>query len=473
MKNRVQKIQFISPPKGLEGGQVKAPFYSNPPMAFLWLAGYLESKGVDCNIVDAYTTVRNISEILNEIEEYRPDVIGLSVFTIAAYDNLYLAEKIRERFPEIIIVFGGYHVNHYYDDILKNEAVDFCILGEGEVSLWELVECLNHGGDLSKVQGIVWKEDGQIKETVVRSFRQRLDNMPVLPYEKVMINNYKPWCFKRRKNNAFMTVVTSKGCPMQCIFCDIGKTEGKRFRCMSALRVLEEIEHLYYNLGINQIEFLDALFTTKSNRIREICRMIIERKIDIEWACSSSILHSNDIEMLELMKMSGCKAIFYGVESGNAQMLKEIKKVTIDTVKRVVSLTKSVGIQAHTSFILGLPGETKDRMQETVEFAKELAPSSVSFSVAIPYKGTKLFEIYKEKIFVTDYRKFEGSAVFRVPEYTPQYLESMVVEAHREFYLRPRYILSRIRDIRGWRDFWAHMEVAINLLRGNLSYKID
>ena len=472
MKRKIRKIQFISPPRGLEGGQVKAPFYSTPPMAFLWLAGYLESKGVDCHIVDAYTSMLDIREILHEIENYQPDIVGLSVFTIAVYDNLYLAKKIRESFPNIIIVFGGYHVNHYYDEILNSGTVDFCILKEGEVSLWELIECLNYDDDLSKVKGIVWNEDGQIRKTGDRAFCQKLDCMPILPYEKIMRNNYKPWCFKRGKNNIFMTAVTSKGCPMQCIFCDIGRTEGKKFRYMSAWRVLAEIEHLISKFGVNQIEFLDALFTTRKNRVKEICKMIIERRINIEWACSSSILHANDIEMLELMKMSGCKMIFYGVESGNAQLIKKVKKVTIDAVKKVVGMTRDVGICAHTSFIFGLPGETKETMQETVKFAIELDPDSVSFSVATPYKGTELYDIYKENIFVSDHRRFEASAVFSVPEYPPQYLEAMIVEAHRKFYLRPKYVLKRLGNIGSWKDLCAHVEIAINLLRGKICYKI-
>ena len=471
MRKKIKKIHFISVPSGLEQGQVKKPFYSNAPMAFLWLAAYLESKGMDCQILDAYTAMLDTEEILLDIENYQPDIVGLSVFTISVYDNLFLANKIREKFPEVVIVFGGYHVNHHYNEILKNRTVDFCILKEGEVSLWELIECLNHDDDLSKVKGIVWNEDGQIRKTGNRSFCQKLDSMPILPYEKVAHNNYSPWCFSKSNKGKFMQSVTSKGCPMQCMFCDIAKTEGKKFRCMAPERVLKEVEHLYYQVGANQIEFLDALFTTNRRRVKDISRMIIERKIDIDWACSSSILHADDIEMLDVMRQSGCRTVFYGVESGNPQMVRKVKKVSLDDVKRVVDMTKKIGIRAHASFIFGLPGETKETMRETVEFAKDLNPDSVSFSIAIPSKGTELYDIYRDQIIITDYRKFAGSAVFCVPEYTPQYIEEMVIKAHREFYLRPKYILSRLRNVATWEDFCAHAKIGIDLLRGKLCYK--
>jgi len=385
---------------------------------------------------------------------------------------LFLAKKIKETFPEIIIIAGGYHVNHSWDEILESGVVDFCALREGEFTLLELIECLNQGGDPLQVKGIALKQDGQTARTINRPFRQAFDSIPILPYKKIAHNNYIPWCFNKRRKGKFFQIVTSKGCPMQCMFCDIAKTEGKKFRFMSPERVLKEIEYLYYSLGAKQIEFLDALFTTNKKRVKDVSSMIIQRKIDIDWACSSSILHADDIQMLDIMRRSGCKAIFYGVESGNSQMLRNVKKVSINKVKRVVDMTKKVGMRAHTSFIFGLPGETKETMRETVDFAKSLNPDSVSFSIAIPFKGTELYEIYKDKIFISDYRRFVASAVFNVDEYTPQYIEEMVIKAHREFYLRPKYILSKLRNLVTWQDFCVHAKIGIGFLRGKLSYKI-
>jgi len=468
----IERIQFITVPIDLEFGHVKKPFYSTPPIAFLWLSAYLEQKDVECNILDAYTNSFSVDQILDEIEKHNPNLIGLSVFTVAVYDNLYLAKRIKERFPEIVIVFGGYHVNCYYEEILETGLVDFCVLGEGEVTICELVECLNMNGEVSRVKGIAGKLNGKLFRTEGRNFVQRLDEIPILPYEKVSNIRYRPWCFSRGKKNRYMATVTSKGCPMQCIFCDIGKTEGSKFRHFSAERVLREMESLYVHFGINQVEFLDPLFTTRTKRVKNICRLLIEHEIGIDWACSSSILHANDYEMLEMMNASGCKNIFYGIETGNPEILKQVKKVTPKLVQKVVNMTKKAGMQVHTSFIFGLPGETKATIKETINFAKVLNPDSASFSVAIPFKGTKLYDIYKSKIFVNDYRKFEG-AIFRVSEYSPEYIENARIKALREFYLRPRYIMSRLRNIHCWEDLHAHAEIVINLLKGKLGYKIE
>jgi len=339
------------------------------------------------------------------------------------------------------------------------------------MTTWELIQCLNNAGDLRKVKGLAWKESNEIVTTERRPYSQKFDEMPLLPYEKINKNQYRPWWFSHTKKDKFMTTVTSKGCPMQCIFCDIAKTEGTKFRCMSAARVIREVEYLYYEMGVNQLEFLDALFTTNKKRVKDICRMLIEKNIAIDWACSSTILHADDLEMLEMMSRSGCRMIFFGVESGNTDMIRKFKKVSLDLVTKVVGMTKSAGIRSHASFILGLPGETKETMSETVKYAKELGADSVSFSIAIPYKGTELYDIYKEKIFVSDYRKFEGRAVFEVPEYSPQYLENMVINAHRRFYFRPKYVISRLRSIRSMSELGAHFEVGVNLLQRKLRYK--
>ena len=209
MRKNIRRIQFITVPSGLEMGRCKMPFYSNAPIAFLWLAAHLESEGIDCHILDAYTENLGIEGILLDIARYRPDIVGLSVFTVAVYDNLFLAKKIKETFPEIIIIAGGYHVNHSWDEILESGVVDFCALREGEFTLLELIECLNQGGDPLQVKGIALKQDGQTARTINRPFRQAFDSIPILPYKKIAHNNYIPWCFNKRRKGKFFQIVTS------------------------------------------------------------------------------------------------------------------------------------------------------------------------------------------------------------------------------------------------------------------------
>ncbi len=472
-ESKIQKVMFITNPYKLAYGQLRKPFYSNSPVAFLWLSAYLKSRNIESKILDAYTLALPLDEIMSEIDDYQPDMIGLSVFTIAIYDNLFLAEKIKERFPHIVIVMGGHHITFSYDESLTHGFVDFCVIGEGEVTLHELIESLNQDDDLHKIKGLAWNDNGRIVKTPGRELRQNFGEMPILPYEQVIDINYHPWCFSNHKKDKYMSTISSKGCPMGCIFCNIVKTEGSTFRCFSAERTLEEIEHLYYKFGVNQIEFLDPIFTLKNKRVKEICSLLLERNIKIEWACASSIRAGDDSEMLGLMKQSGCKMIFYGVECGNPEMLKKIKNLTPETVKRVVDMTEKAGIDAHISFVLGLPGETKETMNETVDFAIKLKPTTVSFSVAIPFKGTVLYETYKEKLITTDYRKYESSAVFQVPEYSPKYLEDMLVRAHRRFYFRPRNLLNKIRSIATWHDVTFRVKIAFSLLLGKLGYKVE
>ena len=467
----IRKVHFITTPHGLEYGRVDTAIYSTPPAAFLWLSAYLESKGIECRILDAYTKMLDLETILADIEAYMPDVVGLSVFTIVWYDNAYLARKIKERFPDILVVMGGYHVNHSYEEVLECEAVDYCLPLEGEVSLHELIQCLNAGDDPRKVDGLAWVENGNMVTTTQRSPRQDINEIPRFPYHKLMDHHYVPWCFSHSPRDRYMATVTSRGCPNQCVFCDIGQTEGRRFRHFTAERVADDMEFLHTELGVNQIEFVDALFTTHNKRVIELCAILKERGLDLEWACASAIRFTDNQKMLDAMADAGCKKIFYGIESGNPEILQRVKRITPDKVRKVIGMTKKAGILSHASFIFGLPGDTPETMEDTLAFAKSLNTDTASFSMAIPFKGTELYELYKDKIFTTDYREYQRAAVFRVDEYEPEYLEKMLIRAHREYYLRIRYVLSRLNKIKSWHDLWVHMRIGMGFLLGKIRYK--
>ena len=468
----IEKVHFITTPHGLEFGRVDAAIYSTPPAAFLWLSAHLESKGIECRIQDAYTKMLDLETILKDIEDFQPDVVGLSVFTIVWYDNAYLAAKIKERFPEVLLVMGGYHVNHSYEEVLQFEAVDYCLPLEGETSLAELIECLNAGDDPQKVKGLAWRENGNLVATEPRPPLHDIMTLPRFPYHKLMDHRYVPWCFSHSPKDRFMATITSRGCPNQCVFCDIGRTEGRRFRHFTAQRVADEMEYLHTEFGVNQIEFLDALFTTNNKRVIELCGILKERGLELEWACASAIRFTDNQEMLDAMAETGCKKIFYGVESGNPAILKRVKKLTTDQVRKVIGMTKKAGILSHAAYIFGLPGDTPDTMEDTLAFAKSLNTDTASFSMAIPFKGTELYDLYKDKLISTDYREYQRSAVFKVDEYEPEYLEKMLIKAHKQYYLRIRYILSRLGKIKSWHDLWIHVRIGLGFLLGKIRYKM-
>jgi len=468
------KILFINVPPGLEYELPSKNFFKEPPIAHLWLSAVLEKHGIFTDIYDAYTVGANTETILDYIEMTQPDMIGFSVFTVAVFDVLYIVKKIKQRLPDIPIIVGGNHTSVSVEDLIQTPEVDFACIGEGEFTLIELIQALKEKKSLNDIKGLVYRDGDEIKVNPIRELRTDMDNVPHLAYHKVIHNNYYPWWdIINDKKHKFISTVTGKGCPMNCIWCDIARTEGLKYRCMSAERVIDELLYLKKVFGVTHLAIDDANFTVYKKRVIKICENIIRKKIDIKWVCSSTIRNADDIDLLRLMKSAGCHAIFLGVESGNDAILNRVKKVSKEKVINVVKKTWVAGIQPHCSFILGLPNGTKKTMQETIDFSIKLNPSSASFSIAIPFKGTVLYEEYEKKGYIKtkDWRKYDSHAVFETEEFSASYLEQLFLTAHRHFYWRPTYIFRKLKTIRSFKEFMFNVDVGLDLLLKKISYK--
>jgi len=465
-------ISLISLPKN--NHKIK-PAFKSPPITQLWLAAVLLRGNHSVSILDATSFQLTEEEILQAIKHEKPDIVGFTVFTNAFYEVVYMAKRIKEQFPKIRIAIGGYHSNSVASDFYL-DCIDYIFTGEGEYSLLELMNRLNVE-DESKDGILGLRYRNQSGEWVVNpqaELRQDLDNQPILPYEMILNNGYTTWwTVIDPKRHKYMATVTGRGCPMQCSFCDISKTEGLKYRAMSAERVIEEISHMS-QLGITHIEFRDACFTTGIKRVTEIAQGIIDRGLKIEWGCSSTIRQIKDPSFLKLLYASGCRFLFFGVESGNPDILKREKKVTPENVFEVIKMTQKAGIQAHCSFIFGLEGETEETMKQTINMALRLNPHTASFSIAVPYPGTQLYASYKEKGYIKTFNwsLYGGEdVVFETKEISPEMLKSFLIKAHRKFYFRPSYIWRRLQGVRSYREIKAYASIAFKMLFDTISYK--
>lgn len=470
------KILFLSLPKNILRGKILKPMFKSPPITHLWLAAVLLQNGHEVAILDALSLNLNIDQILTRIQLIKPDILGFTVFTSAYSDVILVANRIKELFPNILVAVGGYHVNSMYTDFF-HESVDFIFVGEGEYGLLKLMNRLDRR-DPSKenIPGLIyydaalriWKKNDRA------SLRTDFDTQPVLPYEMIIDNNYTAWWTTiDLKKQKYMATVTGKGCPMNCSFCDITKTEGPRYRAMSAERVLEELDYMT-GLGITHIEFRDAFFTADMRRLQDIAEGIIRRRLDIQWGCSSTIKKIRQREILRLLYRSGCRFLFFGVESGNPEILFREKKVSPLEVYEAVNMVQQEGIQAHCSFIFGLEGETPETMRETVKMSHKLNCSSASYSIAIPYPGTRLFELYRKKGFLTtlNWEDYGGEEpVFETDKVSKTELVRFLKKAHRGFYFRPRYICRRLVGIRSSKELMNYVQIAARMLNDVTSYK--
>jgi radical SAM superfamily enzyme YgiQ (UPF0313 family) len=471
------KVMFISLPKYIASGHNLKPLFRTPPTTHLWLAALLLREGHSVVILDGIARNMSLEQILDEIEREKPDAVGFTVFTSGYPDVVQVASQVKLRFPGVLVLAGGYHVNSVPEDF-ERECFDFSFIGEAERTLVEVLRRLeSHETNFKDVPGLVhFDKDGQKwSRTPAAPFILDFDDHPILPYEMVLDNGYDPWWVAANPSkNKFMATITGKGCPMECSFCDISKTEGMRYRCMGAERVLQELEYMHFRLGITHVEFRDPFFTINTGRVKDIAQGIIDRGIKIEWGFSTTLRKLKDPEFLALLKRAGCRFIFIGIESGNPEILMREKKVTKQQARDVMAMVKRSGLQTHCSFIFGLEGDTEETIQQTIDFSLDLSPTTASFCLAMPYPGTALFNSYMEKGYIktTDWSKYDGGeGIFETPDLTPALIEKYLKIAHSKFYGRPSYIFQKLMTVRSFHEFFFMAKVAINILVDFRSYK--
>jgi radical SAM superfamily enzyme YgiQ (UPF0313 family) len=468
------KVLFINIPPGIEYKKTIKPNFTRIPLAHIWLASILEQNNIETLIFDAVATEYDETLIMDYIVKNKPSIIGFTVFTLSLFDVVYLSKRIKERFPLIYIIVGGYHTTSAVEDLINEESIDFACIGEGDYTLVELVQSLEKKHDLSLVKGLVYKQNGAVKINEKRDLRVDMESVPILAYTKLKQYRYKPWwSISGGDKQIFLSTVTSKGCPMNCIWCSIARNEGLKYRCMSSERVISELMYMTKELGVTHISFEDASFTVLKNRVIAICEGIIKNNINIKWYCASTIIHGDDEQMLKIMKRAGCEVIFFGIETGNDAMLRKYKKTNKEQIARVIKTVRNIGIKPHCSFILGLPDDTKKTMDETIQFAIELEPESASFSIATPYKGTSIYDEYERKGYLKskDWRKYGGIAVFETERFSAKYLDELYIKAHRRFYWRPKFIIRKLFSIRSLNELLTNASIAKDILVGKISYK--
>jgi radical SAM superfamily enzyme YgiQ (UPF0313 family) len=261
-----------------------------------------------------------------------------------------------------------------------------------------------------------------------------------------------------------------RGCPFRCTFCSNNIVFGRKIRAKSPERVIEEITSVTRLYGAREIAFWDDTFTINKKWATSLCNLIMKEKLDIVWSCYASV-NTVDKELLQTMGKAGCWNIFYGFESGIQQLINNIEKeITIDQIRNVNKWTREAGIEVRASFMLGLPGETPALAKKTIEFAVELEPDYAQFSITTPFPGTKLYtQANKYGKLSLNFAQYTGWEPVFVPFGYKDGKELVKMEklAIRSFYLRPRYVLNRIKKIRSTEDLIRYMK-GLRLIQGFL-----
>lgn len=456
MENSFKKILLVNPPSEFTALSL--------PMGLACIAAYLKAKfsGIDISVIDAWGEKLGFEELEKRIARTRPDIIGVYMTSPRYDETRKTCEMSRRIHPKSLIIVGGPHPSAVPVETLQEiPEIDIAAIGEGEITMYELVK----GHTLAEINGIAYRDGSEIRLTKTREFIKNLDELPLPSRELFPMERYKAQPpFGRKMPWLFM--ITSRGCPYQCAYCS-KDVFGDSFRALSPKRVCDEIEELISKYQAKEIYFSDDDFTMDMRRAEEICDEIISRGIKISWSCFTRVNLINE-PLLRKMKKAGCWIISYGVESGNQKILDNISKgIKIEQIISAFELTRKTGISTICSFMMGLPGETKETIKDTVNLVKKIKPTFIGCGVLIVYPGSRFFKFFQQGKYQGKLRTlnrlnqregmpgvfFKGNYTIFEDHLTFEELRTAVRKAVREFYFRPQYFWDAVKSIRSFSDF--------------------
>lgn len=471
----MHKIFFTTPPLSFEKryGSFAGGGSAVPSLGILMLAAVARKEGFACTVVDASALALSEEELLRRLDAARPDILCLSSTTLAIFNANSFAVAAKRLLPSLTVLIGGPHVTAAPRETMERfPAFDIAAIGEGELTLVELLHALQSGKPLAEVEGIICREGEDLRDTGRRPFIADLDSLPMPAWDLLegFPARYLPAPFKVRKLPA-ATLVTSRGCPNTCIFCD-RSVFGTSCHAFSAEYVVGQMVDLHRQYGIREFSFEDDTFTTFKGRLKEICRRLIDLQLDISWSCLGRA-NSVSAENLALMRQAGCWQISYGIESGSPEVLTLInKRVTLDQVRQAVRLSREAGIRSKGFFILGHPGETRETLRMTIDFALELHLDDISVCLMTPFPGTELYRRAAEfGEFDPDWGNMNLLNVVFIPHgLTREDLLRAQKELIRRFYFRPRimagYTLRLLRNPAMAKGMWAGFRALLSSTKG-------
>ena len=431
------KILLLSPPtisaiKTIVGT-------TGPPLGLAYLASMVRDEH-DVRIVDSLAEDYTYGDVKRIIKKYDPDVVGITS-TTSMMPDAYIVAKMTKRYNKNVkIVMGGPHVTFVPEKTFQEcPYIDFIVRGEGEITFKELIDALEKNKDPSNILGLSINMGDKVKNNPPRPLIKDVDTIPMPSYDLLPMEKYKV------DGVRFGTVMTSRGCPFDCVFCSSSLQFGKRWRGHSDSRVIEELRILHDEYKIQEIEFLDDTFTLNRPRAIRIAKRIREEDLDISWSASSRVDIFTE-EVAQAMKKAGCHTIYFGMESGSQKTLDFIGKgITPEQSISAVKKAKKHKLRALGSFVIGFPEETKEDIKKTIKLSKKVGVDFAQFTIATPYPGTRLWKyaLAKKLILTFNWRKYTTlNPVMKLKNFTTQQITKMFQKAYISFYMRPLYLIK-------------------------------
>ncbi len=367
-----------------------------PPMGLLYLSSYLEKHSdLSVKMVDLAIQKEFESDPFFIMQKEKPAIVGISFMTPQSPVAYAIADVIRREFPNTTLISGGFHASALPAEAL--EHFDFVVIGEGEETLRELAQhIIFNKNSLEAISGIAYRQNGFFRMNKPRKPLCNLNDLPFPAWHQLPLERYNGLGMGLETEKPFMVILSSRGCPNQCIFCASHIVHGTTFRMRSPDNIIDEIKILKRHFNIEQFDFADDTMTVSKKRMTSFCKKLIEQNLSINWDCNARV-NTVDGEMLRIMKKAGCKRVNFGVESGDQGILDAIKKgITIKQAKRAHRLAKDVGLMTMSFFMIGNPGEGERQIDNTLLLAKELSPDFPGLTFCTPYPGTELYRMAQE-----------------------------------------------------------------------------
>ncbi|MEW6096606.1 MAG: radical SAM protein [bacterium] len=428
-----------------------------PPLGILYIASYMkENSNHEVEILDTQVEDIDYDQIKDKIRNYSPQVVGITTMTFNLLDVMDVAKAVKEVDRNIHVNLGGPHPYMFQQESINLKFVDSLTIGEGEITFTQLVNSLEKKECLDKVKGIIYKRDGKVIYNEPRGLIEDLDSLPnpdrtLIPYQK--------YHSVLAKDRLITTMMTSRGCPFRCIYCHRPHM-GKKFRSRNAFNIVKEMKECM-ELGIREFIFFDDIFTLNRRRVFEVCDEILNRHLKVKWSVRARV-DTVDYDMLVRLKEAGCNRIQYGIEAGTDKVLKILKKgTTLKQAVEAIRISKEVGMTTLADFMIGSPGETKEDILQTINFALKLNPDYAQFSVTTPYPATELYTMgFELGLFTHDYwKEFAQSPTpnFKTLVWEENLKKEELVEllnlAYKRFYTRPQYILKQLLSLSSIGEF--------------------
>lgn len=364
------KILLIHPKSNLQkSGHVQIP------LGLAYIASYmLQKSDHKIKVFDEPAEKKGLNKLINE---FKPDIIGVSFTALSAGGAYEIVKKYKDK---AIFVAGGAYASFSPKEVLDN-GFDYIVYGEGEKTFLQLVDRLDKKKTLNKQKGIIYYKDEKLIKNPSQKLIKNLDSLP-LPAREL---------FPMKKYEDFGTIMTARGCPFNCLFCNSRKFWQQKYRSRSISNIYKELEELVNKYKKKYIFFMDDTFTVDKDKVIKLCKLLTKKKLKFKWTALTRA-DTLDEEKISWMKKAGCDTLMFGVESGSEKILKNINKNTsLEKIRNSILLCKKYGIRARVSFIVGLPGSYKEQLK-SLKIMEETTPENLNIHILAVYPGSEIYE---------------------------------------------------------------------------------